>query len=395
VALPDDPTKVTQADLVHLISERQSEGQRLDFKGALPTAWNDKAKNDLQSDVAAFANATGGYLVFGMEQDADGCAAKLVPQAFNPDTDAMRVESILGDGVEPRMPGCKVQPVPVDVDGTTGYAILVYVPQSWVGPHRVKSSRHFYLRDGLQSRPVDVPELRSMFIRSESQAERVRAFRTERLSKVMTGETPYKLAEGPVLVLHLIPLQAVLGQVSVGPVQYLGLRRGIPVVAANSGAVMSLVNLDGAAGTRNMLEKGTNGYTLLFRNGFIETTWVLSSNSAEYKAVLPGGAYEDYIAQFVTAARSEMAHWGITGQVVSMFSIIGADDVTLAIQREYGGHEAGKFDRKVLALPDVELAGEASEREELKPLFDLVWQSAGFHGSPNFDDHGRWVGPRR
>ena len=78
-----------------------------------------------------------------------------------------------------------------------------------------------------------------------------------------------------------------------------------------------------------------------------------------------------------------------------MFSILGAAAVTLAIQREYGGHEAGKFDRKVLALPDVELAGEAAEREELKPLFDLVWQSAGFHGSPNFDDHGRWVEPRR
>lgn len=385
----------SQGHLAQLIATKAQEAPHLDFKRELPATWNDKAKHDLVSDASAFANAGGGYLIFGMAQDKDGRAAVIVPQEFNPDTGSMQMESILRDGVEPSMPGVQVHAVPVEVEGQSGYVVIVHVPQSWVGPHRLKTTRHFYVRDGRQSRPVSVPELRGLFLRSESQAQRVRDFRTDRLSKVLTGETPYELAAGPVLVLHLVPMQAVLGQVAVDPVQYLGLRRGIPVVTARSGAVDSLVNLDGAAGTRNLLENGTNGYTLLFRNGFIETTWVLGSNSPTDRAVLPGGAFEDYIAQFVTAAGAEMAHWGLSGQVIAMLSITNASDVTLGIQREYASAERGKFDRKVLVIPDVELAGAGRVHDELKPLFDLVWQSANFHGSPHYDDSGRWKGVPR
>lgn len=392
MTLPAVLLDTKQAHLAQLIATKAQEGPHLDFKRELPLAWNDKAKHDLVSDTSAFANAGGGYLIFGMAQDKDGRAAAIVPQEFNADAGSMQMESILRDGVEPSMPGVQVHSVPVEVDGQSGYVVVVHAPQSWVRPHRLKTTRHFYVRDGRQSRPVGVPELRGLFLRSEGQAQRVRDFRTDRLAKVLTGETPYALAAGPVLVLHLVPLQAVLGTVDVDPVQYLGLRRGIPVITARSGAVAALVNLDGAAGTRNLLESGTNGYTLLFRNGFVETTWVLSSNSPPDRAVLPGGAFEDYVAQFVTAAGVEIAHWGLSGQVIAMLSITNASDVTLSIKREYASAERGKFDRKVLAIPDIELAGEGRVHDELKPLFDLIWQSANFHGSPHYDDSGRWKG---
>jgi hypothetical protein len=395
MTLPAALRDAKQAHFAQLIAAKEQEGPHVDFKRELPAAWNEKAKHDFISDTSAFANAGGGYLIFGMAQDKDGRAAALVPQEFNPDAGSMQMESMLRDGVEPSMPGVQVHPVPVEVDGQCGYVVVVHAPQSWVGPHRLKTTRHFYVRDGRQSRPVSVPELRGLFLRSESHAQRVRDFRTDRLAKVLTGETPYKLAAGPVLVLHLVPLQAVLGRVDVDPVQYLGLRRGIPVVAARSGAVDTLVNLDGAAGTRNLLENGTNGYTLLFRNGFVETTWVLNSSSPTDRALLPGGAFEDYVAQFVTAAGAELAHWGAAGQVIAMLSITIANDVTLDIQREYAGTERGKFDRRVLTIPDIELAGEGRVHDELKPLFDLVWQSAGFHGSPHYDDSGRWAGTSR
>jgi hypothetical protein len=72
-----------------------------------------------------------------------------------------------------------------------------------------------------------------------------------------------------------------------------------------------------------------------------------------------------------------------------MLSILGADRVTVAVKREYAAAETGTFDRKVLVIPDVDLSGESGLRAELKPLFDLVWQSAGFHGSPHYDEAGR------
>jgi hypothetical protein len=387
--LPSTLTETSQAHLEALVTAGESEGQHLDFKSQLPAAWNDKAKHDMLSDASAFANASGGCLLFGMEQDKKGHAAKLVVQSFNPDMDAMQMESILRDGIEPRMPGVQVHPVPVTVDGTSGYVVLVKVPQSWVGPHRVKPTRAFYLRDGRQSRPVDVPELRGLFLQTESQAQRVRDFRTERLSRILSGETPYRLTPGAVLALHLIAPNAAMGLVGIDPTQYLGLRRSIPVLTARDGAVMSLVNLDGAAGSRNPVDKGSNGYTLLFRNGFIEGTWLLGDKE-DGGAVLAGGVFEDYVAQFITAVRAELAHWRLpTGQAMAMLSILGADRVTVAVKREYAAAETGTFDRKVLVIPDVDLSGENGLRAELKPLFDLVWQSAGFQGSPHYDEAGR------
>jgi hypothetical protein len=393
MALPFAILNATQAQFDQLVASKVQEGPQLDFKRELPSAWNEKAKHDLISDVSAFANAAGGALVYGIAQDGDGRAASIVPQVFNPDTGSMQLESILREGVEPSMPGLQVHPIPVDVEGQAGYLVVIHVPQSWVGPHRVKASRHFYVRDGRQSRPVAVPELRGLFLRSEGQAQRVRDFRSDRLAKILTGETPYKLAAGPVLVLHLVPVQAALGSVYVDPVLYVGLGRGIPIVATRTGAVAALVNLDGAAGTRNMQD--TNGYTLLFRSGFIETTWLLESHNPIDRAVLPSGAFEDYLAQFVTNARAEIAHWGLAPDVIAMLSITDANDVTLGHGNGYVGIERRKFDRRALIVPDVELTGEGPVHEQLKPLFDLVWQSAGFRGSPHYDEHGAWIGVQR
>lgn len=392
MTLPARLLDTTQADIDGLIADRVREGPHIDFKRELPAAWNNDAKHDLLSDATAFANAGGGDLVFGVAQNDEAEADFIVPQTLgNVDVETRRLQDFLLNLAEPRLQAVQVHAVPVNVEGTSGHVVIVRVPQSWVGPHRVTTNQHLYIRDGLRKRQVNMPEIRSLFLRSESQAQRVRDFRSERLSKVMTGETPYKLAAGPVLVLHVVALQAVLGLVDVDPVQYLGLRRRIPVIAARSGAVESLVNLDGAAGTRNLLENGTNGYTLLFRNGFIETTWVLGSNSPTDQAVLPGGAFEDYIAQFIAAAREEFAHWGLAAQAIAMLSVVDADIVTLAVKYDYEV-QRGRFDRKVLAVPDVEIAGKGPAHDELKPLLDLVWQSAGFEGSPHYGEDGKWTG---
>jgi predicted HTH transcriptional regulator len=88
--LPENILDISQAHLQQLIADREPEGPQLDFQRELPPTWNDQAKHDFASDASAFANAGGGYLIYGLVQDDEGCAATLVPQNFNPDTDAMR-----------------------------------------------------------------------------------------------------------------------------------------------------------------------------------------------------------------------------------------------------------------------------------------------------------------
>ncbi|BCL90022.1 hypothetical protein ACNRD9_22735 [Ralstonia pseudosolanacearum] len=97
--------------------------------------------------------------------------------------------------------------------------------------------------------------------------------------------------------------------------------------------------------------------------------------SPAYQAVLPGGVYEDYVAQFVIAARKELTHWGLDGQAVVMLSVLNAKAVTLGIQRPYANPETGNFDRDVLIVPDVELPDKSDVRLELRPLF-LIWSGS-------------------
>ncbi|MFT4438831.1 helix-turn-helix domain-containing protein [Caballeronia sp. 15715] len=55
--------------------------------------------------MSAFANAGGGDLIFGINEDDDGIATEIVPMDLNPDETALRLADLLMNGVEPRMPG--------------------------------------------------------------------------------------------------------------------------------------------------------------------------------------------------------------------------------------------------------------------------------------------------
>jgi len=67
--------------------------------------------------VTAFANTAGGHLVIGIEE-ADGVAAALRGITSSPaDDEIRRLESILENGVEPRLVGVRIRPVPLSAGG--------------------------------------------------------------------------------------------------------------------------------------------------------------------------------------------------------------------------------------------------------------------------------------
>ena len=399
MAIKIEIAKTEQADLEKMIEAGAQEGQRIDYKKEYPTNWNDKAKHSLAADAVAFANTKGGTLIFGITQGSNAEAVQINPQQIlSTDDERVKLHSFLSDLVEPSLPGIQTHAVPVAVNGVSGYVMLVHIPQSWTGPHRSKMSNQFLIRDGLKNKTLDIPEIRSLFLGSENRIQNLQNFRTERLSKVMTGDTPFKLADGSVLVVHIAPIQALLGQVSPDIVQYSGLRRKIPIVAATGGAALYKINLDGAVGARNTTAGVTHGYTVIFRNGFIESTWVQTTKNPDSTAnpSLPGGSFEGHLRNFVLSLRDEINHWGAGSEILVMLSLLRADGMRLAYSRDFSGDESGIFDRDILAFPDIEMDSERSDlMQQLRPLFNMVWQAAGFNGSPNFNNSGDWVPPRQ
>ncbi len=49
------------------------------------------------------------------------------------------------------------------------------------------------------------------------------------------------------------------------------------------------------------------------------------------------------------------------------------------------------IDRDTLILPDVEIQSfEEGFARVMKPAFDVLWQTSGADGSPNYDSDGNW-----
>ncbi len=403
MTLPVNLRDTTQAHLEQLVTDQAQEGPHLDFKRDLPSNWDASAKNEFVADITAFANAGGGDVVYGADEDGDAKASAVVPQVINQDQEVRRLQDFLLNSVEPRIPGVQVHAVEVNIGGTAGHAIVVRVPQSWVGPHRVKTNQHFYLREGARKRQLDVPEIRGLFLRSESQAQRVRDFRTERISRILNGDGTPNLAPGAVLALHLVPSEAALGLMQVNPLGYVpSLRAGaryLPLLERGGGGSPS-INLDGALFLRHGVTAAVvTGYSLLFRNGFFEATQVIDSvhrhdDAGRFK--LPGRAYEDNCIKLVDGFRAELKHLGVSTEMTAMLTLLHADRVRVGLPpMDYSQTGSdGLFDRKHVVLPDVQLQADVASDLTLKPVFDLIGQACGLAGSPYYDETGQRTAAR-
>jgi hypothetical protein len=384
--IPKPINDITERDIAAIVAAQVRESHTLDFKRDLPGR-DSAARHEFCADVCAFANARGGDLVFGIDEDDDGAAATISAiSGISADAEQLRLQDWALTLLEPRITGVLVRAVPV----TDGFVILVRVPQSTMAPHRVTDSRHFYIREGARKRPLNVPEIRSAFLRSESQAERIRLFRAERIGRILAEQTPVPLVRGAITVLHVVPLQLADTISPVDPVTYLRETR-LPVVSASGSSFK--VNLDGAL-CHSRSEAGSVAYTQLFRDGRVEAVRVFSRRTEQGRYNIPSTAYERELIDFYGLMEAELARLGLGPPVALLFSLLRVADAELGLNRSvtFYAEDDGRFDRDVVLLPDVVVTERAQADAALRPIFDLVWQSAGIACSPHYDAEGKWRG---
>ena len=383
MALPTLINDVTHQVLEKLVEQQTAENFRLDFKRDLPKR-DEKGRNDFIADVSAFANSTGGDLLYGVDEDGEGRASKLHPLDGNRDEEVRRLQDYVLNSIEPRVPGVQVHAISAPL----GYFVIVRVPQSWAGPHRVSTNQHFYTRENGRKRTLNIAEIRSLFIRSDAQSERIRNFRTERLGRIIGGETPQALVAGAYMVVHFVPTQAALGLVQVDPVPYATGLRKLPLLGQEG--YRPRLNADGVLIVRDVGVNGAMAYSMLFRNGFFETVDVLYEHEGGF--VLPSLSYEEDMIELLKKMRNEYKALGYSSELTCMLSIHRADEVRLAVRnRRPIERNLGRFDRQTLVLPDVLIQEGVSSKRALRPLFDIVWQSAGYLRSHNYDEDGNWT----
>lgn len=258
---------LTINDILEIVDKEIPEGREVDYKGKLELGSDSKNKEFL-FDVTSFANASGGFLIIGV-RERKGIPVSVVGYDLeNVDAELQRIESLIQNGVSPRITGIKIKAIPYESDR---FVIILKIPNSWNSPHQVtlKGTDKFYSRNNSGKYKLDVFELRQAFDRFGKIEEKVRNFKTGRISKVVSDETPIRLREDGKIILHLVPLDSMNVNFSIELSRIKDNYSLLDNLYSNSSVCK--YNFDGYIAYSPAYDQGLhNGYLQIFRNGVLE-----------------------------------------------------------------------------------------------------------------------------
>ena len=178
-------------DLKALIDSHVQEDERIEFKRGLSAEMGQdpwysggklgkKAKIAILEESVAFANAFGGALILGIdEQESEngpGAANKISPIPRCADL-ANRLALVFRDWVEPHIPGIEVIPITTQDDAG---AIVIRVGHSRLAPHRVIPSLVCPIRRSDRCEKMTMREIKDLVLNLARGTERLDTLLTER-----------------------------------------------------------------------------------------------------------------------------------------------------------------------------------------------------------------------
>ncbi len=147
-------------DLERLVRDDVAEDSYIEYKSARALDVTEKVKNEISKDVSAFANAGGGTLIYGIEEedhrptDLDGVRESRVDREW--------LEQVILSRIHPRLDGVRIRAV--RLRGEEQVAFVVWIPQSERGPHQA-SDKKFYTRRNFSVQPMEEYEIRDVYQR--------------------------------------------------------------------------------------------------------------------------------------------------------------------------------------------------------------------------------------
>jgi hypothetical protein len=381
---------ITEADLKTLLLNEVPEGKTLEYKQKLPGS-SDEERKEFLYDVSAFANASGGDLIYGIKEE-NGVPVEICGlDILDMDAAILKLQNSIRDGIAPRIPGLRVERITLENERKV---IVFRIPRSFLLPHMVtfKKASKFYSRNSAGKYQLDVGELRTAFTLSQNTTDRIRGFRQERLSNIVAEETPVPIKNGPKLVLHLIPISAF------DPASILEATSLIKPNLQPLGRVQSCrfrYNFDGLLAFEHLNDTTiTRSYVQAFRNGIIEA---VKSFTLPIERLIIDPNYEEEVLDALPKYVSVQESYGVEPPLFTMLSLLGVKGYSIkTVTSNFLDEPSYPIERDTLLLPEVIVENFAAEwAKVMKPAFDSVWNAAGFPDSGNYSENGEWVGGSR
>ena len=175
--------------LVLLDNEDYRENEYIDYKLSFAFLEIEKGKErekkkiEFKIDVCSFANADGGYLIFGI-QDNNGCASAIkgidIP---NDDTDRFELDRRNDlNGIQPKIPSLKFAFIRLE---TGKYVVVISIKHDSFCPYiYLEEERNYriYRRYGNGKKTMSYTELRQMFIQANSLEQSISNYLYQRIA---------------------------------------------------------------------------------------------------------------------------------------------------------------------------------------------------------------------
>ena len=304
-----------------------------------------------------------------------------------------RMENMLRDGISPRIAGVKYR----WIDGfSTGAVLVVRVLRSWSGPHMVTFQQlsRFFSRGASGKYLLDVGQLRDAFLHGGNIRGRAQAFRRERFSEILAGETAVTLQSREFLIVaHAIP------HVSIEIDNLIDIR-----VAATVSELMEpfysdhargAFNIDGYLSTFSVGRDQALGYAQLFRGGILETVDSGLIGAHDKRVILPSLTFAKHLFAWIDRTGKLYRALEVPPPISINFTLHGVRNCTLGISDQltfYRGITTTAFGRETITLPELTLDDleDVDAVKRARPLLDALWQGAGLDRCLDYDDTGAW-----
>lgn len=380
---------IDETTLRELVDAGATETVYLEFKRE--TYGNsDNDKKELLKDISSFANALGGQLIIGIEED-DGAASNVVPiTGIDIDQELLRLENVARTGIEPKIIGLRMKRVQVE----DGSAILINVPRSFDPPHRVifKNNNRYYARSSSGTYELSLEELRMLFGQQRTIEERTTAFVNERFLRIQANDGVISLpVQQGAMVMHLVPLPD-FGTRRRHEIAKLREHASLFCPIAHNG-YSSHINLDGVVvyGGGALHDK----YTQVFRDGSVEAASASVFVEREGKKLFPSIKLPETIIQSLSSYMKGLKVIEASTPAMLQISFFGMRDVQIGVDPYYYSDPPPPYAHAELHLPPTVVSDYSDDdryENVVAEQMNFLWNAYGFERCNYFDEQGNWVG---
>lgn len=144
------PTDIDQIE--KYIEDQIQESLHLDYKDS--RALEKRKRDEIIKDVTAFANADGGILIYGIQEEGH-LPVSIDEGVQNSEINREWIDQILDSNIVPKIEGVRIHQIPLNEHRSI---YVISIPKTYRGPHQAPDKK-YYKRYNFRSSPMDHYEI--------------------------------------------------------------------------------------------------------------------------------------------------------------------------------------------------------------------------------------------